>query len=80
MSIQDIQNQFKAEVDGTDLKLERAIMNYSEGGAVQTYEFRVSKNKGATTTIEVECRSFSDIPAIVKIAADKAKAWAHIHD
>ena len=75
MSIQDIQNQFKAEVDGTDLKLERAIMNYSEGGAVQTYEFRVSKKKGATTTIEVECRGWDNTTSVVNEAAEKAKAW-----
>lgn len=75
MSIADIQTQFKAQVDGKVI-LVRATMDYSDGGAVQTFKFRVAKtNRGQTHEIEVECRDYKDIPSIVKIAAESALTW-----
>lgn len=80
MSIADIQNQFKAAVDGKVI-LVRATMDYANGGAIQTFKFRVAKtNKGQTHEIEVECRDYKDIPSIVKIAAESALTWVAAND
>jgi hypothetical protein len=78
MSIQDVTQQLKDEV-GDAVQVQKVTMQYGrneQGEQVELYSFRVSKNGGATTTIEIECRDYSNIPATVMQAAERAKTWA----
>lgn len=81
MSIVQVGKQFEAAVAGTDIKLAKVTMGYREDDrSIQRFSFRVSKNKGATTTIDIECTNAAGIPAMVLSAAEQAKAWVATND
>ena len=80
MSLHDIYTQFQEEVIGTDLKIEKVTMRYSDGGNIQTFSFRIKKGRGATTMIDVESRDYLDIPIVVKKAAEKAMEWSSANE
>jgi hypothetical protein len=75
MGIADISEQFKSLVDGK-VHLSKVTMQYHDGGSIQRFEFRVSKNRGPTHSIEVECTNAAGISEVIKSAADQAVAWA----
>jgi hypothetical protein len=78
MSIQDVFQQFKDEV-GDAVQVQKVTMRYiwsAQGRQVELYSFRVSRDRGATNTIEIECHNYSDLPATLKQAAEEAKTWA----